>query len=173
MLCHSLSPAARHFTSPDHNHTYLCHTLLILFTPLTPVSGLVATRTKFMTKTASSAIHSLFPGFRLLVISLYDFLVYWLLSQQDSLSIAFHISESRASWIPRLRFPEFRASWLPRLRFPEFSPTMHTFVCCISEMANRKANYSETAHVTMETINKASFSIYIATAYQKWLTEKF
>ena len=105
MLCHSLSPAARHFTSPDHNHTYLCHTLLILFTPLTPVSGLVATRTKFMTKTASSAIHSLFPGFRLLVISLYDFLVYWLLSQQDSLSIAFHVSESHASWIPRLRFP--------------------------------------------------------------------
>ena len=42
----------------------------------------------------------------------------------------------------------------------------------ISEMANRKAK-TETAPVTMETINEPSFSIYIATAYQKWLTEKF
>ena len=49
-------------------------------------------------------------------------------------------------------------------------PQSHIFVCCISEIANRKANYSETAPVTMETTNEASFSIYIATAYQKWLT---
>ena len=100
-----------HFSRPQ-SHAPVSHPS---YTP--PVSGLVATRTKFMPETASSAIHSLFPGFRLLVISLYDFLVYWLLSQQDSLSIAFHISESRASWIPRLRFPEFRASWIPRLHF--------------------------------------------------------
>ena len=54
-----------------------------------------------------------------------------------------------------------------------FALRSRTFVCCISEIANRKANYSETAPVTMETTNEASFSIYIATAYQKWLTEKF
>ena len=38
-------------------------------------------------------------------------------------------------------------------------------------MANRKAK-TETAPVTMETINKASFSIYIATAYQKLANRK-
>ena len=54
-----------------------------------------------------------------------------------------------------------------------FALRSRTFVCCISEIVNRKANYSETAPVTMETTNEASFSIYIATAYQKWLTEKF
>src|SRR4029434_4347148 len=46
-----------------------------------------------------------------------------------------------------------------------------TFVCCISEIANRKAK-TETAPVTMETINKDSFSIYIATAYQKLANRK-
>ena len=54
---------------------------------LTPVSGLVATRTKFMPETASSTTHSLFLGFCLPDISLYD-------QEQDSLSLAFLVSES-------------------------------------------------------------------------------
>ena len=54
--------------------------------------------------------------------------------------------------------------------------TMHSFLCpplsYLRVLHIRKAK-TETAPVTMETINEPSFSIYIATAYQKWLTEKF
>ena len=86
---HTLTRTPSCTSFPSHNHEPHTPSLNILFTCLTPLSGLVATRTEFMPETASSATHSLFLGFRLPDISLYP--------------------EFRASWTRRLHFPELRA----------------------------------------------------------------
>ena len=92
---HSPSCTSFHF-SKSHTPGTSLH---ILLTPLTPMSGLVATRAKLMPETASPTNPSLLPRFRLQFISLYESLFGWPPSQQDSLSAAFHVSELSASWI--------------------------------------------------------------------------
>ena len=88
-----------------------------------------------MPETPSSTNPSLHPRFRLLFISLYEFLVRWLLSQQDSLSAALHVSKLCASWFLRLHIPEFLASWILRLPYTESVLTTPglSWLSCLAE----------------------------------------